>query len=84
MKANFHRNTDMRWLESTGIVQWLSGKESAWNSGDTRDTGLIPVSGRCPVRGHGNPHQSSCQENAMDRGAWLQPWHCKGSDRLKH
>ena len=38
--------------------------------GDTRDTGLIPGSGRSPGEGSGNPLQYSCLENPMDRGAW--------------
>ena len=37
------------------------------NSGDIRDTGLIPGSGRSPGGGHGNPLQYSCLENLMDR-----------------
>ena len=40
------------------------------DSGDTRDTGLIPGSGRSPGVGDGNPLQYSCQENPMGRGAW--------------
>ena len=40
------------------------------NAGDTRDAGSIPGSGRSPRGGHGNPLQSSCLENPMDRGAW--------------
>ena len=28
------------------LLCWLSGKESACNAGDTRNTGLIPGSGR--------------------------------------
>ena len=40
------------------------------NSGDIRDTGLIPGSGRFPGGGHGNPLQYSCLENPVDRGAW--------------
>ena len=40
------------------------------NAGDTRDVGSIPVSGRFPGGGHGNPVQYSCLENPMDRGAW--------------
>ena len=32
--------------------------------------GLIPVSGRSPGEGNGNPLQYSCLENPMDRGAW--------------
>ena len=34
------------------------------------DTGLIPGPGRAPGEGNGNPLQSSCLENSMNRGAW--------------
>ena len=40
------------------------------NAGDTRETGLIPGSGRSPREGNGNPLQYSCLGNSMDRGAW--------------
>ena len=40
------------------------------NTGDIKDMGLIPGSGRSPGGGHGNPLQYSCLENPMDRGAW--------------
>ena len=40
------------------------------NSGDVRDTGSFPGSGRSPGEGHGNPLQYSCRENPMDRGNW--------------
>ena len=40
------------------------------SSGDIRDTGSIPESGRAPGGGHGNPLQHSCLENPMDRGDW--------------
>ena len=40
------------------------------NAGDARDVALIPESGRSPGGGNGNPHQYSCLENSMDRGAW--------------
>ena len=40
------------------------------NAGDSRDTGLIPGSGRSPGRGNGNPLQYSCLDNPMDRGSW--------------
>ena len=53
------------------------GKESACSAGDlglTRmlilQVGLIPVSGRLPGEGNGNPLQYSCLGNPMDRGAW--------------
>ena len=32
--------------------------------------GLIPGSGRLPRKGNGNPLQSSCLGNPMDRGVW--------------
>ena len=44
------------------------GKESACSAGDP---GSIPGLGRSPGKGNGNPLQSSCLENCMDRGAWL-------------
>ena len=34
------------------------------------DLGSIPVSGRSPGEGIGNPLQYSCLENSLDRGAW--------------
>ena len=40
------------------------------NTGDIRDAGSIPGSGRSPGVGHGNPLQYSCLENPMDRGDW--------------
>ena len=43
------------------------GKASACNAGDL---GSIPGSGRSPGEGNGNPLQSSCHENPMDREAW--------------
>ena len=37
--------------------------------------------GRSPGEGHGNPHQYSCLENSMDRGAWQATVH-GGSQRF--
>ena len=45
------------------------------NSGDVRNVGLIPGSGRSPGGGHGNPLQYSCLENPIDRGASLATDH---------
>jgi len=42
-------------------------KASAYNAGDL---GSIPVLGRSPGEGNGNPLWYSCLENPMDRGAW--------------
>ena len=39
------------------------------NTGDIRDAGSIPGSGRSPGGGHGNPLQYSCLENSMDTAA---------------
>ena len=36
---------------------------------NTRDTGLIPGSGRSPGKGNGNPLQYSSLRNPMDKGA---------------
>ena len=40
------------------------------SSGDGRDAGSTPGSGRSPEVGNGYPCQYSCLENPMDRGAW--------------
>ena len=43
-------------------------------TGDIRNTGSIPRSGRSPGEGHGNPLQYSCLENPMCRAdGGLQP-----------
>ena len=53
-------------------TRWLSSKESACNQGDM---GSIPVSGRSPGGGHGNPLQYSYLGSPMDRGAWQTTVH---------
>ena len=45
-------------------------KNQPANTGDTRDVGSIPGSGRSPGVGNGNLLQYSCLEYSMDRGAW--------------
>ena len=40
------------------------------NAGDLGDVGSILGLGRSPGVGNGKPHQYSCLENSMDRGAW--------------
>ena len=57
-------------IPCAGLPQWLSGKESACNTGAAGDTSSIPGSERSPREGHGNPLQYSCLEDPMDRGAW--------------
>ena len=52
------------------------------NARDARDVGSIPGLGRFPGEGHGNPLQSSCLRNSIDRGAWrgYSPWGQKELD----
>ena len=52
-----------------GLLQWLSGKEFACNTGEVGNPDLIPGLGRFPRGGHGNPLQDSCLEHPMGRGA---------------
>jgi len=47
-------------------------KDPPANAGDVSS---ISGSGRCPGEGNGNPHQYSCLENPMDRGAWQATVH---------
>ena len=51
------------------------------NTGDLRDSGLIPGSGRSPGEGNGTPHQYSCLENPMNRGAWWATVHRVAKNR---
>ena len=44
-------------------------------TGDARDVGSIPGSGRSPGGGNGNSLQYSCLENSMDKGAWQATVH---------
>ena len=70
---------------SLGFPGGTRGKEPTCQSGDIRDTGLIPGSGRSPGGGHNNPFQYSCLENPMDRGALegYSPWRRKESDLIE-
>ena len=55
------------------------------NAGDTRDSGVIPRLRRSPGVGNGNPFQSSCQENSMEREAWQAKVHgVTDSDTTEH
>ena len=67
-------------LLSTQVV--LTVKNPSANAGDIRDVGLIPVLGRSPGGGNGNPLRHLCLENPMDRGALAgySPWGGKESD----
>ena len=60
-------------------------KNPAASTGDIRDAGSIPGSGRSPGGGHGNPLQYSCQEHPTDRGVWQAATHrvAKSQTQLK-
>ena len=59
-------------VQFRGFPGGSEDKVSAHNVGDR---GSIPVSGRSPGEGNGNPLQYSCLENPMDRGAWWATVH---------
>ena len=59
----------------------LMVKNPPANSGDLRDAGSIPGSGRCPGGGNGHPLQYSCPENPMDRWAWRATVHVVAKSR---
>ena len=72
----FSESLDNEFLNKTLVpIDGSSGKGPTCNAGDTRDSGLIPGSGRSPGGGHGNPLQCSCLQNPMDRGAWWATVH---------
>ena len=52
------------------ILSFPSGSDSKESPCNTGDLGSVPGSGRPPGEGNGNPCQSSCQENPLERGAW--------------
>ena len=58
--------TRKKWASQAALVV----KNLPANAGDIRDANLIPGWARSPGEGNGNPLQSSCLGNPMDRGAW--------------
>ena len=62
---------ELTWVSQVALVV----KILLANSGDGKDVGWIPGSGRSPEGGHGNPLQYSCLENPVDRGAWQATVH---------
>ena len=71
---------------SLGDSPMAQHKESACNSGDTGDAGLIPGSERSPGEGNGNLLHYSCLGNPMDRGGWWATlhWVAKTWTRLRN
>ena len=54
---------------------WVSSKESACPCRRLADVGLTSELGRAPGEGNGNPLQSSCPRNPVDREAWWATVH---------
>ena len=57
--------SEIKSYHTTGLFQWLKGKEAACNAGDSGDAGLIPGSRRYPGVGNDNPLQYSCLGNPL-------------------
>ena len=53
------------------------------STGDVREMGSIPGSGRFPGGKNGNPLQYSCLENPKDRGAWGTTVHGVAKSRTR-
>ena len=68
MMASFFNKGNIQEGRAFQVV--LVVKNPPANAGDLRDVGPIPGLGRSPGEENGNPHQYSCIENPMDRGAW--------------
>ena len=57
-------------LKHEGFLGGSVVKNLPANTGDARDAGSIPGSGRFPGGGNGNPLEYSCLENPMDGETW--------------
>ena len=60
---------------SMGFPNSKTGKEYAFNAGNTGDMGSIHGSGRSLGGGNGNPLQHCCLKNPVDREAWKATVH---------
>ena len=65
-----HQRLYLKYVQFGASQVALVVKNPPANTGDIRDWGSIPGSGRSPGGGPGNPLQYSCLENPMDRGGW--------------
>ena len=61
----------------------LMVKNPPANTGDIRDAGSIPGSGRSPGGENGYSLQYFCLENFMDRGAWWTTIHRVAKSRTQ-
>ena len=77
-KVDVSEYFSLKLLTGSDFPGGSDGKASAYNAGDS---GSIPVLGRSPGKGNGNPLQYSCLENSLDRGAWRAIAH--GTTKVK-
>ena len=69
-----------------GFPNGSCGKESAFNAGNSGDTGSIPGLRISPAVGSGNPLQDSCLEKSHGQRSLVgfSPWGHKESDGTEH
>ena len=72
-KAENTLNNSREFFDITYIKKASQVASAYQNSGDARDEGLIPGSGRSSVEGNGHRLQYSYLENSMDRKKKI-PW----------
>ena len=72
--------------KSGAFQEALVVKNPPANSGDLRDTGLIPGLGRSPGAGHNNPLQYPCLKNPHGERSLVgySPWGHKVSDMTEN
>ena len=82
METSGFRSTLFLLNRRTGFPGGLVVKNLSANTGDARDTGSMPGSGRSPGEGNGNPLQYSCLENPHGQRslAGYGPWSRKELD----
>ena len=61
-------------VNPSGFPSGASGKEPICQC-ERHETQVLPLVGRPPGGGHGNPLQSACLENPVERGAWQTAVH---------
>ena len=72
------QNAKEKWKDILKLKAYrvaLEVKSLPANAGDLRDVGSSPQWGKFPGGEQSNPHQYSCLENPMERGAWLATVH---------
>ena len=83
--ASYSNESFKIWVNEVGLIS-SQIKNPPADSGDTRNTGSISVSGRSPGEGKSNPLQYSCLENPTDKRSLVDysPWSRKELDKTEH